>query len=120
MRIRGARYLHILVPCPLGWGSEACNTITIARLAEQTGLFPVFEAVGGEVTSVSKIRRKAPVEDYLRLQTRYAHLFRTPEGAATIARLQRLADRNIARFGLLDPEPEATAAGSETVPAGGE
>ncbi len=104
MQVRGARYLHILVPCPLGWGSASCDTIKIARLAEQTGLFPVFEAVDGEVTSVSKIRRKAPVEDYLKLQTRYAHLFKTPEGAETIARLQRLADRNIARFGLLDGE----------------
>ena len=102
MQVRGARYLHILVPCPLGWGSASGDTIKIARLAEQTGLFPVFEAVGGEVTSVSKIRRKAPVEEYLKLQTRYAHLFKNPEGAQTIARLQRLADRNIARFGLLD------------------
>ena len=55
---------------------------------------------------MSKIRRKAPVEDYLRLQTRYAHLFKTDDGAATIARLQRMADRNITRFGLLDPEPQ--------------
>jgi len=107
MEFRGARYLHILVPCPLGWGSAPGDTIRIARLAEQTGLFPVFEAVGGVVINVSKIRRLAPVEDYLRLQTRYAHLFKTPEGAATIGRLQRLADRNITRFGLLDPEPAA-------------
>jgi pyruvate ferredoxin oxidoreductase beta subunit len=104
MQIRGARYLHILVPCPLGWGSASCDTIKIARLAEQTGLFPVFEAVDGEVTYVSKIRRKAPVEEYLRLQARYAHLFKTPEGAQTTARLQGLADRNIARFGLLDAD----------------
>ncbi len=104
MQVRGARYLHILVPCPLGWGSASCDTIKIARLAEQTGLFPVFEAIDGEVTSVSRIRRKTPVEEYLKLQTRYAHLFKTPEGAQTIARLQRLADRNIARFGLLDGE----------------
>lgn len=102
MQVRGARYLHILVPCPLGWGSASGDTIKIARLAEQTGLFPVFEAVDGEVASVSKIRRKVPVEEYLKLQTRYAHLFKTPEGAQTIARLQRLADRNITRFGLLD------------------
>jgi len=109
MRFRGARYLHILVPCPLGWGSAPGDTIRIARLAEQTGLFPVFEAVGGEVVSVSPIRRKAPVEDYLRLQSRYAHLFSTPEGAGTIAHLQRLADVNIARFGLLEPGEDEPA-----------
>ena len=113
MEFRGARYLHVLVPCPLGWGSAPGDTIRIARLAEQTGLFPVFEAVAGEVVSVSQIRRKAPVEDYLRLQSRYAHLFKSPEGAATIARLQQIADANIARFGLLgaDEPPGGPAGG---------
>jgi len=113
MEFRGARYLHILVPCPLGWGSEACDTIRIARLAEQTGLFPVFEAEHGEVVSVSPIRRQAPVEDYLRLQARYAHLFGSPHGAETIARLQAAADRNIARYRLLDGD----AAGQATARA---
>jgi pyruvate ferredoxin oxidoreductase beta subunit len=101
MEFRGARYLHVLVPCPLGWGAASCDTIRIARLAEQTGLFPVFEAEDGDVVSVAKIRKRAPVEDYLRLQARYAHLFGSDAGAATIARLQAMADRNIARFGLL-------------------
>jgi pyruvate ferredoxin oxidoreductase beta subunit len=109
MEFHGARYLHVLVPCPLGWGAASCDTIKIARLAEQTGLFPVFEAERGEVVSVSKIRRQAPVEDYLRLQARYAHLFGSPEGAATVARLQAIADRNIARFGLLESEPAEAA-----------
>jgi pyruvate ferredoxin oxidoreductase beta subunit len=101
MEFRGARYLHVLVPCPLGWGSASCDTIKIARLAEQTGLFPVFEAERGEVVGVSRIRKKAPVADYLRLQSRYAHLFGSQEGGRTIARLQAMADRNVARFGLL-------------------
>jgi pyruvate ferredoxin oxidoreductase beta subunit len=101
MQFRGPRYLHVLVPCPLGWGAASCDTIRIARLAEQTGLFPVFEAERGDVVSVSPIRKQVPVEDYLRLQARYAHLFGSPEGARTIARLQAMADRNIARFGLL-------------------
>ena len=71
----------------------------------------MFEAVAGEVTSVSPIRRKAPVEDYLRLQTRYAHLFGSPHGAGVIERLQATADRNISRFGLL-PDQDGTEAGS--------
>src|ERR1039457_4378040 len=75
MELRGARYLHILVPCPLGWGSASSETIHIARLAKETGLFPVFEAEHGKVTAVSPIRRRTPVEEYLKLQRRYAHLF---------------------------------------------
>jgi pyruvate ferredoxin oxidoreductase beta subunit len=104
MGLRGARYLHILVPCPLGWEAAPHDTIRLARLAEQTGLFPVFEAVAGKVESVSRIRRREPVERYLELQGRYAHLFKGPEGAAVIARLQGIADRNIERFGLLGEE----------------
>ena len=101
MAMHGARYLHVLVPCPLGWGTASADTIRIARLAKETGLFPVFEAEHGEVTDVSQIRRQVPVEDYLRLQRRFAHLFgdrRTPTWSRGI---QAQADRNIARFGLL-------------------
>src|SRR3954466_11692019 len=66
MELHGARYLHILVTCPLGWGSEPHDSVRIARLATQSGLFPVFEAEAGEVTAVTRIRQRVPVEDYLR------------------------------------------------------
>ena len=104
MELRGARYVHVFVPCPLGWGAEAHDTIRIARLAKETGLFPVFEAEHGEVVSVSKIRRQVPVEEYLRLQRRFAHLFGDPPRSEVVARIQALADRNIRRFGLLEEE----------------
>jgi pyruvate ferredoxin oxidoreductase beta subunit len=102
MELHGARYLHVFVPCPLGWGSAARDTIRIARLAKETGLFPVFEAEHGEITTVSKIRRPLPVEEYLRAQRRFAHLFGDPPRTDVIARIQAIADRNIRRFGLLD------------------
>jgi pyruvate ferredoxin oxidoreductase beta subunit len=102
MQIRGARYIHIFVPCPLGWGHASEDTIRISRLAKETGLFPVFEADHGEVTSVSKIRRKTPVEEYLKPQKRFAHLFREPARLDVIEQIQAIADRNIRRYGLLD------------------
>src|SRR5512132_3483444 len=102
MEFHGARYLHVFVPCPLGWGAASKDTIRIARLAKETGLFPVFEAEHGEVVSVSKIRRQAPVEEYLRLQRRFAHLFGDPPRTDVIERLQAIADRNIRRFALLE------------------
>jgi pyruvate ferredoxin oxidoreductase beta subunit len=107
MEIRGPRYLHVFVPCPLGWGSAAGDTIKIARLAKETGLFPVIEAEHGEVTSVSKIRRPVPVEEYLRPQKRFAHLFGDPPQTDVIERIQAHADRNIRRFGLLDESGRA-------------
>ena len=50
MGIHGARYMHIHVPCPLGWGSAPQDTIRLARLAVECGLFPLFEAEHGVVT----------------------------------------------------------------------
>src|SRR5438046_2057522 len=85
MRLDGARYIHIFVPCPLGWGSASEDTIKIARLAVETGLFPLFEAHHGEVTARTPIRRKVPVTEYLQLQKRYAHLFGDPPELGRIA-----------------------------------
>jgi pyruvate ferredoxin oxidoreductase beta subunit len=102
MEMRGPRYLHVFVPCPLGWGAEACDTIRLARLVKETGLFPVIEAEAGELVGVSKIRRRVPVEEYLRLQGRYAHLFGEGGRPDVVERLQAMADENISRFGLLD------------------
>jgi pyruvate ferredoxin oxidoreductase beta subunit len=104
MQIRGARYIHIYVPCPLGWGHASHDTIRIARLAKETGLFPVFEALYGELAEVSKIRHKQPVEEYLKPQRRFAHLFSPTPRPEMIARIQGIADRNIRRYGLLDGE----------------
>jgi pyruvate ferredoxin oxidoreductase beta subunit len=119
MEMRGARYLHVFVPCPLGWGSASNDTIRIARLAKETGLFPLFEAEHGEVTRVSKIRRRVPVEEYLRPQRRYAHLFGDPPRSDVIERIQRKADRNIERFGLLAEEHEGAALPGHAADAAG-
>jgi pyruvate ferredoxin oxidoreductase beta subunit len=107
MQLRGARYLHVLVPCPLGWGSASSDTIRIARLAAETGLFPVFEAEHGHVTAVSQIRHRTPVDAYLSLQRRYAHLFGEHGRPDLVARIQSIADQNIATYGLLET-PDAT------------
>ena len=101
MTFRGARYLHILVPCPLGWGHAPNDTIRMARLAKETGLFPVFEAEHGEVTQVSPIRHRQPVEAYLQPQKRFAHLFNPAPKAEVIAAIQAIADRNVKKFGLV-------------------
>jgi len=102
MGLHGARYLHILVPCPLGWGSASADTIRLARLARETGIFPVFEAHHGELTAVTKIRRHVPVNDYLKPQKRFAHLFAGAGQPEMLAMIQAEADRNIRRYGLLD------------------
>jgi pyruvate ferredoxin oxidoreductase beta subunit len=106
MGIHGPRYIHILVPCPLGWGTASSDSIRVARLATESGLFPVFEGAHGEITGATQIRRRIPVEEYLKLQKRFAHLFSPTRREEVIARIQARADRNIKRFGLLDEHAE--------------
>ena len=105
MSMHGARYLHVLVPCPLGWASASQDTIRLARLATQSGLFPVFEAEHGVVTATTPIRQRVPVEDYLVLQGRFSHLFGEHGRPDVVARIQAGADHNIARYALV-PDPE--------------
>lgn len=103
MSFRGARYLHIYVPCPLGWGTASDSTISLARMAIECGLFPLFEAEHGEITKTSPIRKQIPVEAYLKPQRRFAHLFK-PRDEERLARMQAIADANIRKFNLLQPE----------------
>jgi pyruvate ferredoxin oxidoreductase beta subunit len=98
MSIRGARYIQIFVPCPLGWGSNPANTIQVARLAVECGMYPLFEAEFGEIISSTKIRRKVQVEEYLKLQRRFAHVLKNPDQLQLV---QSLADKNIQKFSLM-------------------
>jgi pyruvate ferredoxin oxidoreductase beta subunit len=59
-----------------------------------------------------------PVADYLRLQARYAHLFRPEENTEVIGRIQAGADRNIARFGLITTERAGSPAPATTTSPG--
>ena len=105
MSFSGARYLHVLVPCPLGWGYVPNDTIRLSRLAVQCGLFPLFEAEDGEVTSATKICEPCPVEDYLKPQKRFANLFKGDKKSdKRLAQMQAIADANIRRFDLLGDE----------------
>ncbi len=100
MGIRGARYVEVFVTCPLGWGSTPADTVKVARLAVETGLFPLIEAEYGEITGVTRIRRRQPVEAYLKLQRRFAHVFK-PGNEWQLERIQASADKNIRRYGLV-------------------
>lgn len=102
MDFHGARYLHVHVPCPLGWGSAPSDTIKLARAAVQCGLFPMFEAEHGEIVARNKLRHVEPVESYLKPQRRFAHMFGKNPDRESLERIQAIADRNIRRFGLLE------------------
>jgi pyruvate ferredoxin oxidoreductase beta subunit/2-oxoisovalerate ferredoxin oxidoreductase beta subunit len=81
--MEGMRFLHILAPCPSGWKYEPELTIRLARLAVESGVFPLLEIDGTgrrRLTHVSPRRRT--VVEYLAAQGRFSHL--GPEEIASI------------------------------------
>jgi pyruvate ferredoxin oxidoreductase beta subunit len=63
-------------------------------------LYPIIEYENGELTRVRKIKNRKPVEEYLKIQRRFRHLFRHPRGKEVIQMLQKVANENAARFKL--------------------
>ncbi|MDI6902246.1 MAG: pyruvate synthase subunit PorB [Methanocellales archaeon] len=99
VEIEGPKYLQIHAPCCTGWGFDSSRTIEIGRLAVETALFPIYEMQNGKITSVKKIKRK-PVEEYLKVQRRFRHLFEKEGGEEEIKKIQEIADGNAEQFGL--------------------
>ena len=100
LSIEGPKYIHILAPCPLGWGHHGELTVQICRLAKDTGLFPIYEIINGKVTNAKKIPAKVPVEEYLKLQGRFRHLFKKGVPTEEVEEIQKIANHNIERFNL--------------------
>ncbi|VUT24520.1 MAG: Pyruvate synthase subunit PorB [Candidatus Methanolliviera sp. GoM_asphalt] len=96
--IVGPKYIQILTPCPTGWRFDGSKTIKLAKLAVETALFPVYEIENGEITKVKKIKERKPVEEYLKLQGRFKHLFKKNKDRIEV--IQKMADSNAEKFGL--------------------
>lgn len=100
LEFRGAKYLDVHSPCPIGWGFDPARTIEVAKLAIQTGLIPLYETGRGLPLKSRRIGTPQPVEEYLRLQNRFRHLFENG-GGQHIAAVQAVADENIKNYGLV-------------------
>lgn len=117
MSIEGSTFLLIHSPCPLGWGHEGDQTIEVARLAVETGLFPIIELERGELTGTMPIRNPKPVVEYLKEQKRFRHLFKEGQREQEeLEHVQALADYNIERYNLKGiGEDELDSEGADTV-----
>ncbi len=101
LNFNGPTYVQILVPCVPGWGINSKDTITLGKLAHQTGLWPIFEAEYGEIVSVMSPPKNRPkVEEYLKLQKRFAHLFKDKKGKEGIKKIQKIADKNTEKYNI--------------------
>ncbi|HOI80858.1 MAG TPA: thiamine pyrophosphate-dependent enzyme [Synergistales bacterium] len=95
----GPAFILMLTPCNLGWGFEPENTVELARKAISTGLFPIVEFENGRLVSVQKIN-PVPVEEYLKPQKRYQHLYKRDDFNEVLKAIQEKADRNIEKYDL--------------------
>jgi len=90
--VDGPAFLNILSPCPRGWRTKPEDTIGIAKLAVQTCFWPLFEVEDGEWRITQKVANKKPIEEFLKPQGRFKHLFK-PENAELLVAVQAEVDR---------------------------
>jgi pyruvate ferredoxin oxidoreductase beta subunit len=77
--VQGPAFLNVLAPCPRGWRSDPSQTTALARLAVETGFWPLFEVEQGTWRMTMPARTKAglkPVVVFLKPQGRFKHLFK--------------------------------------------
>jgi pyruvate ferredoxin oxidoreductase beta subunit len=98
IEVNGPAFLHVFAPCPRGWRSDQAKSIELTRLAVETCIFPLWEAVNGEyqLSTPSKLfalapQKKKPVKEYLEMQGRFRHLF-TPKYEKMIQEIQSQTD----------------------------
>ncbi|HIT72062.1 MAG TPA: pyruvate ferredoxin oxidoreductase [Candidatus Fimicola cottocaccae] len=72
----GAAFLNIMAPCPRGWRYNTPDIIDICKLAVETCYWPLFEVEKGKWTLNYKPKNKLPIEDFLKPQGRFKHLFK--------------------------------------------
>ncbi len=71
---KGTSYIHILAPCPTGWGTTSEITISLAKEAVDCGLWYLAEYENGEFTLNKDPKEFTPIEDYVGKQGRFKHL----------------------------------------------
>ena len=104
LEVEGPAFLHVFSPCPRGWRSEPSKTMDYSKLAVESCIFPLWEAVDGkrQLSIPSKIislapQKKKPVNVYLEGQGRFRHLF-TPQNAHIIDEIQCSTDERWAKL----------------------
>jgi pyruvate ferredoxin oxidoreductase beta subunit len=92
----GPAFINVFAPCPRGWRIPSSSTVEIAKLAVDTAYWPLFEVENGvwrmTTRRVTRENRK-PVEEFLRPQGRFKHLFKAGN-EELLAAVQTEVDRN--------------------------
>jgi pyruvate ferredoxin oxidoreductase beta subunit len=82
------------------WGVASDRTLEVARLGVESGLVPLMEMESGAITHVRKIKKLVPVNEYLKAQKRFVHLFDNNRAQGELNRIQEFANENVRKYGL--------------------
>lgn len=74
LMVNGPAFIHLQAPCPTGWGFPEEKTVEIARLAVQTGVFPLYEVIDGRWRLIEPRGELKPVTEYVSRQARFENL----------------------------------------------
>ena len=91
-KLKGPRMIIALSPCPTGWDFDPKEAVAIGKLAVKTGVWPLKEYVNGKVVHTKIPGDRLPVEEYLKTQGRFAHLFSPVRNEAMINEIQQRID----------------------------
>lgn len=73
----GPAFLNVLAPCPRGWGYPTEDLMSINKLAVDTCYWPLYEVIDGVYKINYKPAKKLPIEEFLKPQRRFKHLFKS-------------------------------------------
>jgi pyruvate ferredoxin oxidoreductase beta subunit len=93
----GPTFMHVMAPCTRGWRFDSAKTVKMSRLAVETRFFPLYEVEGGVYKITVPVTSPKPVEEYLKAQGRYSHLF-LPQNAFELQALKKDVDENYWRI----------------------
>lgn len=94
----GPAFLNILASCNRGWRVTPEKSIEVCKLAVETHSWPLYEVINGEYRITSKPREKKPVEEYLKIQGRFSHLFTNQDNAPVVKEIQADVDKRWERL----------------------
>ena len=93
INVDGPAFINVLAPCPRGWRIPFDMTVEIARLGVETNFWPLFEVEDG-VWSMTEQRKPRPVEEFLKPQGRFKHMFK-PGNEWMVQEFQAQTDANL-------------------------
>ena len=88
----GPTFLNVLAPCPRGWGYPTDMLMEMSKLAVDTCYWPLYEVVDGKYKITYKPAKKLPIEEFLRPQRRFKHMFK-PGNEWMIEEFQKEVDK---------------------------